>query len=381
MTPKISLPQNLYKKIGFSFIILTVILVVAVVYFSFSQATITVKPAPEKVSVEFTARVMPQADLASYTGVDKAVAGGIYTATVRGRQTFQATPGQKGEAQAIGEVTIINNYSKNQPLVATTRLLTPDGILFRLAETVDVPVGGQVKVKVYADQPGKPGEIGPTKFTIPGLWEGIQDKIYAESDAPMTGGIKDIKSVTQADLDRAKQELSDNLFKKAIEEVGKQVGEKISVLPENMVKEIVTPNFSAKVGNQVDEFTAEMGLKVTAIVADQDALLAIAEEKLKANVSADRKLVGSDPRSFSYKAEKYDLKTKSAEVKVYLDGGLSLKEDSLVLDKDKIAGLSKKEAEQYFFGIPSIKEVKIEFSPFWVTRIPKLRDHIKIVIE
>ncbi len=212
MDTKIISPQNLYKKIGVSFIVLTLILVIAVIYFSFSEATINIKSAHEKISVEFMAQVMPKEALAGYSGTTEAVSGGIYSATVRGRQTFQVSGGKAGEAQATGEITIINNYSKAQPLVATTRFLTPNGILFRLSKRVDVPAGGRVKAEVYADQPGKQGEIGPTRFTIPGLWPGLQDKIYAESSEPMIGGVKEIKSVTQEDIDKGVKELTDYLY-------------------------------------------------------------------------------------------------------------------------------------------------------------------------
>ena len=66
---------------------------------------------------------------------------------------------------------------------------------------------------------------------------------------------------------------------------------------------------------------------------------------------------------------------------IYLEGGIALRGDSLVLDKDKIAGMTEKEAKEYFAGFPSIKEAEIKFSPFWVKKIPTLQDHIKINIE
>ncbi len=380
MDTKIIPPQNLYKKIGISFIVLTLILVIAVVYFSFSEATINIKSAQEKISVEFVARVMPQEALAGYSGTTEAVAGGIYSTTVRGRQTFQVSGGKVGEAQATGQVTIINNYSKAQPLVATTRLLTPNGLLFRLSKRVDVPAGGRVKVEVYADQPGKQGEIGPTRFTIPGLWPGLQDKIYAESSEPMTGGVKEIKAVTQEDVDKGVKELTDNLYQKAIEELEKQEGKKLDIAPENIIKEIFDQKFSAKAGEEVNEFTIEMSLKIIAVTVDQEAMISLAEKKLKDSMSADKDLGGIDPRSLHYSVERYDLKNQAAEIKVYLEGGAALREDSLILNKDKIVGLSKKEAEDYFKSFSVIESVEIKFSPFWVQKIPKLRDHIKINI-
>ncbi|MFH1225774.1 MAG: hypothetical protein V1684_00605 [bacterium] len=376
---------KIYKKIGLSFIILTALLTVAVVYFSFSEATISLTPSAEKASVEFSVRVMPEAELANYQGATEAVAGGVYDTAVRGRQTFQATSNKNIEAQATGQATIVNNYSKDQPLVATTRLLTADGVLFRLSKKVNVPAGGKVLVEIYADQPGQKGEIGPTRFTIPGLWEGLKDKIYAESAQPMTGGFKKTTAVAQEDIDRASQALADNLFQEALKKLNETAGlrqpAELTFKTENIAKEISGQQFSASVGDQVSEFTAEMTLRIVAVTVDQSALMILAEEKLKKSAPADKELGNIDPRSFNYQVERYDLASRAAEVKVYLEGNIALRLDSLVLDKEKIAGLTEAEAKAYFAGLTEIKAVEIKFSPFWVKKIPNLTDHIKINIR
>ncbi len=66
--------------------------------------------------------------------------------------------------KAEGSVTIYNEFSNApQPLVATTRLETSDGKIFRIVKGVTVPgttlVDGEIKpgaieVQVVADQPG-----------------------------------------------------------------------------------------------------------------------------------------------------------------------------------------------------------------------------------
>lgn len=44
-----------------------------------------------------------------------------------------------------GTVTLINKLTRNQRLVATTRLLAADGRLYRLDEAVNIPAGGEPK--------------------------------------------------------------------------------------------------------------------------------------------------------------------------------------------------------------------------------------------
>ena len=88
--------------------------------------------------------------------------------------------------RAGGMVTIINTTSRAQPLVATTRLLSSNGILFRITKSVVVPARGQVRVAAAADAIGAAGDIEPTRWTIPGLSRVLQQLIYAESRSAMT---------------------------------------------------------------------------------------------------------------------------------------------------------------------------------------------------
>ena len=96
------------------------------------------------------------------------LAGVVNSLDLTYKKTYPATGEEIIGQEVVGEVIIINNYTKNQPLVATTRLLSPDGKLYRLKETVNVPAGGTVKAAVYADEPKEEMAIGPAcriKFT------------------------------------------------------------------------------------------------------------------------------------------------------------------------------------------------------------------------
>jgi len=97
-------------------------------------------------------------------------------------------PGVKVDQPAIGKVTLTNETDTTQTFVATTRLLSAEGILFRLKNATTIPSKGQAEAEVYADVAGIGGEIAPTKFTVPGLSADLQTVIYAESAEAMTEG-------------------------------------------------------------------------------------------------------------------------------------------------------------------------------------------------
>jgi hypothetical protein len=67
-----------------------------------------------------------------------------------------------------------------------------------------VPAGASVPAEVYADQPKQDQVIGAELFTIPGLWEGIQDKIYAESRVDSIKYQQKLRRIiSQDDIDKA----------------------------------------------------------------------------------------------------------------------------------------------------------------------------------
>lgn len=104
---------------------------------------------------------------------------------------------------ASGTVALVNTSATPQALVELTRLLSSDGVLFRLRTAVSVPGNGRVDAQVVADQPGAAGNVPAGRFTVPGLPAARQAEVYAESAAPMTGGIRQIGQITDADIQRA----------------------------------------------------------------------------------------------------------------------------------------------------------------------------------
>ena len=55
--------------------------------------------------------------------------------------------------EITAKITVINENSINQKLVATTRFLTDNGELFRLKKYIEAPANGQIEAEIYADAP------------------------------------------------------------------------------------------------------------------------------------------------------------------------------------------------------------------------------------
>ena len=148
----------------------------------------------------------------------------VFTLPKNITQLFPASGKDNVSLKAQGTITIYNAYSSApQPLVATTRFVTPDGKIFRLVSKVVVPgasivngaiVPSSITATVAADQPGSDYNIGATpKLTIPGF-QGTPkyNAFYGALPSGTSGGFVGVKAVpTASDITAAKQKVTDIL--------------------------------------------------------------------------------------------------------------------------------------------------------------------------
>lgn len=381
-------PVGFYRKIAFVFVALTSVLIILAAYFVLSRAEIAVTIAKESVSADFIAdlkEVAVQNPAEPSVAVPGAttIAGKIMEATVSGNEELPATGTKTTQGDVGGAVTIFNNYNKDQPLVATTRLLSSEGILYRLKNRITVPAGGKVEnVEVYADTPSEAAaKLGPTKFTIPGLWEGLQDKIYAESFSLMHGGEQEVRFVTQADLDNAYNNLTKTLSAQVLDDLKKKMPSAGEIFGKVVIKEILEKRSDLKAGEIGEKFTINLKMKVVGIAFYERDLESLAWKELSAKVPEDKELVNVDYEGMTFLVEKYDVTSGEANIMVHLAGEMALRADSRIFDKDKFIGLSKEKIIQYLSIYPEIERITIKFSPFWVKKVPQIKNNIIIIVK
>lgn len=196
----------------------------------FENATITV--SPKEVSIQ------PGQTLLAEPG---GPTGTLLYQTITGTQSASTSVTASGTQQvsraATGIVTIYNEYSTAaQPLVATTRLITADGTLYRIKNTITVPGAteksdgtlspGSISTSIYADKPGA-AYNQPTSIQL--HIAGFQgdpryDKFVVQSQGAISNGFVGAQpSVAPADLTTAqntlKQELDQNIRSSASAQV------------------------------------------------------------------------------------------------------------------------------------------------------------------
>ncbi len=368
--------ERYYTRIVVGFVAVTAVLVSLILYFSFTQTVI--KVYPQVVSQEFVVTTT-LAELGGVMVLTDVEGSSLYT-------DLSSTETREGTSS--GTVTLVNNYTKDQPLVETTRLMSDEGVLFRTQETVTVPAGGSVEVKVAADEPGTAGDIGPSRFTIVALWEGLQKDIYGTSSAPMTGGEQLISSVTATEIENARNALKAELLAKARtvfeEEVPTYEGmpESPHLLKGYRIVNTAQDDVDAQIGDEVSSLTATQSITVAAPVVNADLLVAVLQERLNEQLDEGIAFVEAITLdNISVEISELSEDYTEAEFEVTVVAETKITEDHELMDKTKLTNRSEQDIREYLTGFDEIASIDLDFSPFWVTRAPSVADNITLTVE
>lgn len=368
---------HFYRQIAFTFIGAAIVVLLGLIYFSLSQAVILVKPSLETVTADFNVLVKADTDKTS-----EGISARLVLTEVNLEKTASAELLAEGEPQlATGTVTLINNSTRPQPLVATTRVLSEEGILFRLDEGTTVPANGRVDAAVSADQPGKSGEIGPTRFTIPGLNAARQQEVYAESAEAMMNGTRPIYKVTQTAIDQAVEQATDSLVQLAIDQLEAEVVDTSRLLEGVHEVEILSQEVDAELEAEQEEFLVTMTARVAFVAAEEAQLLELAQNQLYATTNIGYELSSSDEGSFTYDIASYDGNAEQAQLHIVLEGQRRISSNNPILDTSNFVGQYPHQVQETLEADSGIERAEVQLRPFWLRKVPRLVDHIYVQFE
>ena len=360
-------PVRFYKIVALTFLLLTIVLLGVIVFMSAKRATITVITKPEPVEAVFVLEV---------DGTD-ATKGIIKTTEVALSKEFKPSSTREEDSVATGVVTLFNDSGSNQPLVATTRLLTVNNVLFRLKNGVTVPANGKITTEVYADKSGKDSEIGPSKFTIPGLNEARQKVVYAESATLMVGGLRKLGVVGSDDIKEAEKEMENDLKKAGEEKLNALYPELTAVY--KVVGLEMKPD--KNVGAEAEGFTLAGKATVVGVFYNKTELTDSLKQELQKKVVSDVEVLtikGSEPQ---VSLDEYNSETGLAIVKAAGTGLVELNPESSQLQKIIFFGKTRDEVRRYLLSLDHVNGVEIKFSPAWMHTVPHVAEHVNVVVK
>lgn len=372
-----------YRNFALGFFVIGAAILTFVAYLIWANVTVIIHPAKQISDYHSNFIVKPTGALALVQGQEGVVNGKINQINVTGEQAFQSSGREvlSADSGVIGQVIVINNYSKDQTLVATTRLTNindPETVLARLKNTVVVPAGAQVEVQVYTEDPANFKKLQPQKFIIPGLWQPLWEKIYAENQQTLEPAEQIIGVVTEEDLVNAKEEIKKSLYQQALGQINEQLEPPETLWPKLINTENSEVSFDASVGDQVDEFLASMQLAANVVVFDEEQVISLARSSLGIS---DAGVINIDPKTFSYTIDEINLENNTASVSVDFQAAALTEASSDFLDKSQLFGKTEEEVKAYFSQFPEVESVEVIFSPVWLKKTPRIADKIKIEIQ
>ncbi|MFC1616365.1 hypothetical protein ACFL21_04440 [Patescibacteria group bacterium] len=407
---------NRHALIGLVVISLFILLII--VYIALPGVTIYLTPAASVIekSVNITLADQNKNKAELDTRPLHMIASHPVDANVKSSITHHST-GKKFSDMATnagGSITIYNTTNDLWPLVTQTRFQTDEGIVFRILDGITVPAAstegpGSVIAYVVADPQdaygvivGDRGNIAPSSFILPGLREDSQRKIYAESYAPMTGGITDyISYITEEDIEASREILKVKLLEEGVVKLREKVDVASESTDGSIIYQLLEGDGAIKLGDpvihvpgdldgtEVTDFTLTGEITVSGVYYEHDSMLEILKSELMLKKSPQKRLLRINDDSTSYRIFEWDDITGKIKLTANIKGieqfeiNPDKESGQRLLDKIRshISGRDIEDAKVYIQNLPEINKVELDSWPVWAPSIPKITDNIEFEVR
>lgn len=349
----------------------------------FSSATIEITPKSKLVSIG------DSITLSNSIGTST-VKYEIIKLTKTNTVSVPATGEEAVETKASGKITIYNNFSSEpQKLMIRTRFETPEGLIFRIPESVVVPgktikngteTPGSIEVEVFADEAGEKYNIKKSDFTIPGFkndpsrYKGF----YARSSTNMTGGfIGKMKTVSTEEKQSALITIEESTKLEIEKELKTKIPNELTMLQGSIIHK------TKDLPQKEDGSSVLIGKEITAyavMINKQDLSMALSEKYLD-NLPDWQNINGviKDFSNISISNIPTDIENVS-KIDAEITGEVLMWADiDTELIKNKIIGVQKKEVAKLMDEFAGITSIKATIRPTWKRSLPK--DISKIDVE
>jgi hypothetical protein len=308
-------------------------------------------------------------------------------------QEFSATGITQEGKKAEGTVRLYNGYSTAaQILVANTRLISSDGLLFRTKARVTVPGGtyvkgklqpGLVDVQIIADQVGKDYNIGSDTFSVPGFAGTPKyTSFYGKSENDMAGGFTgQVAQITKADIDNAKNVMAERARSEGETSLKAQIPAASVLPPEALSFEILDQSSSFAAGDKESKFTYQVKSRAKAVVFENADLQNSASQKV-ISAAGDNKSIKEQSMQINWEMNSVDMNSGNVVLGCRISATVYAQIDTDSL-KVSLIGKPLTNAKTILGQIPEADRAQIKSWPFWINKIPNdpAKVEMRVVVE
>ena len=195
----------------------------------------------------------------------------------------------------------------------------------------------------------------------------------------MTGGTnKEITVVSAQDVETAKSKLTDKSKSAASTELEKQLEEEnLFAIPETLTASAAAVSAAPAVDQEASEVTVTSTVTYSMLGVKRDDLKKLVVKSVEDDIDTSKQKVaddGLDDAVFKL-GEKASPTDQKINVQTTVSTGAKIDEEAL---KKEITGKKKGEVQQIVGAYPGVKEVEVNYSPFWVYKTPSNPEKITI---
>ena len=359
----------------------------------FALAKVKIEIWPETEILNFEKKIIADIETFQVNSSKGIIPATIFEVEKNASQEFPSSG--KVERKAEGTIRVYNNYHSLVTLRSGTRFQPPleEVLYFCSLQKIVIPAKSYVDVRVEACRPGT-GEkynIGPSKFSVPGLQgTDLFFYIHGESFKPMEGG-GTISQVTEDDLERAKNILTEQLFVRldeSLENILQTEALRLNRDPTNFIllqeavqKEVLETSPRAEVGAEVPAFDLQARVRAKALVFKKSDLENFAKEIILAQITEDKKLK-EESLNIDSKVELIDPELRKIVLNLKFSA-IIYPDLNLTLLRENLKGKSLEECKIILENQPDIIRAQITAWPFWVKEVPQdiKKIELKITVD
>jgi hypothetical protein len=335
-------------------------------------------------TIEFTAEAGQDS-----VDIDRLIAPATAQETTEEREARVTTTGERNTGdQASGTMTLTNcindGESKTVPsgtafssgnfTFISTAAVELDPAIFSGANCRSNEFGLSEDVPVRAENPGENHNLSARSYT-----SAINGILAFGSQ--MSGGTDQIVQVVSArDIATARQQLETELsqgVQEALAEDLRQAG--LVPLPDTMTRGDIGATATPQENQEADEVTVRASATFRMLGVSNSDVRQLLEDSLQDEVDLDRQAILDDGlSSASVRVIEGEGDSVRVRVRTIVAVGPDVDVDGL---KEEIAGQKRSLTESALLAVPGVRDVQIDYSPFWVFSTPRNTSKIDMTVQ
>lgn len=299
-----------------------------------------------------------------------------------------AATGQKNNGKkATGVIKIINCTAGDPLTIPGGTRVTSSGQSFATDASVTIPVGSascsdfedvtSKTVGITAVSAGTKSNIAAGSYSV----AGYSGRTKASSSTATTGGTDEvIKVVSRENVEDAAQKIAEQDDQAVRQELASALIEGgLFAIEATFTAGKPKTELSTEVNQPAESVIVTQTIKYTMLGVTQDDLQKIVDNNVKDKIDLEKQSVtdyGLGEATFSLQGS--DSKGAAVALQTTVVAGAELNSETI---KQQVAGKKAGEAKELIKANPGVTDVEVEYSPFWVSSIPKKTSKITVIIQ